>query len=55
MKTEERKDFTDINDVIDYCLCSSYLPYLSGSTFSKKYKGNRYILYDKNFMKLIYI
>lgn len=43
MKTEERKDFIDIDDVIDYCLCSSYLPYLSGSTFSKKYKGNRYI------------
>jgi hypothetical protein len=43
MKTEEKKDFTDIDDVIDYCLCSSYLPYLSGSTFSKKYKGNRYI------------
>lgn len=43
MKTEERKDFTDIDDIIDYCLCSSYLPYLSGSTFSKKYKGNRYI------------
>jgi hypothetical protein len=43
MKTEERNDFTDIDDVIDYCLCSSYLPYLSGSTFSKKYKGNRYI------------
>ena len=36
-------DFIDIDDLINYCLCSSYLPYLSGSTFSKKYKGNRYI------------
>ena len=43
MKTEEKNDFTNINDVIDFCLCSSYLPYLSGSTFSKKYKGSRYI------------
>ena len=42
MKTEERKDFTDIDDIIDYCLCSSYLPYLSGSTFSKIAR-NRYI------------
>ena len=43
MKSEEKSDFTDINDMIDFCLCSSYLPYLSGRTFSKKYKGNRYI------------
>tara|TARA_B110000483_G_scaffold117882_1_gene142539 strand:+ start:35 stop:760 length:726 start_codon:yes stop_codon:yes gene_type:complete len=43
MKSEEKNEFSDINDMIDFCLCSSYLPYLSGSTFSKKYKGNRYI------------
>jgi len=43
MKTVEKNDFIDTDDVIDFCLCSSYLPYLSGSTFSKKYKGNRYI------------
>jgi hypothetical protein len=43
MKTEEKTNFTNIDDVIDFCLCSSYLPYLSGSTFSKKYKGSRYI------------
>ena len=42
-KTEEKTNFTNIDDVIDFCLCSSYLPYLSGSTFSKKYKGSRYI------------
>jgi len=41
MKTEEKTNFTNIDDVIDFCLCSSYLPYLSGSTFSKKYKGSR--------------
>jgi len=43
MKSVEIKDFTDINDTIDFCLCSSYLPYLSGKTFSKKYKGHHYI------------
>lgn len=43
LKTEEKTNFTNIDDVIDFCLCSSYLPYLSGSTFSKKYKGSRYI------------
>lgn len=43
MKSEEKNDFTDINDMIDFCLCSSYLPYLSGRTFSKKYKGNHYV------------
>tara|TARA_B100000795_G_C22806649_1_gene445392 strand:- start:14169 stop:14891 length:723 start_codon:yes stop_codon:yes gene_type:complete len=43
LKTEEKTNFTNIDDIIDFCLCSSYLPYLSGSTFSKKYKGNKYI------------
>jgi len=43
MNTEKRDKFDDVDDLIDFCLCSSYLPYLSGSTFSKKYKGNRYI------------
>ena len=36
MKSEEKNDFTDINDMIDFCLCSSYLPYLSGRTFSNQ-------------------
>lgn len=49
MKTEEKNDFVNIDDVIDFCLCSSYLPYLSGSTFSKKYKGERYVDGDIKF------
>jgi len=29
--------------LIDYCLCSSYIPYISGNTFSRKYKDKYYI------------
>ena len=43
IKNVKKDDFTDINDLIDYCLCSSYIPYISGNTFSKKYKDNYYI------------
>jgi len=39
----KKNDFTDINDLIDYCLCSSYIPYISGNSFSKKYKDKYYI------------
>lgn len=35
--------FENTNDLIDSCLCSSYIPYLSGKSFSKKYKGNSHI------------
>ena len=40
---EKVSEFDNINDLIDFCLCSSYIPYISGSTFSKKYKGSFYI------------
>jgi hypothetical protein len=43
IKNVKKNDFTDINDLIDYCLCSSYIPYISGNTFSKKYKDKYYI------------
>ena len=43
IKNIKKNDFTDINDLIDYCLCSSYIPYISGNTFSKKYKDKYYI------------
>ena len=29
--------------MIDYCLCSSYIPYISGNSFSRKYKDKYYI------------
>ena len=43
MKNEKHSAFDNINDLIDFCLCSSYIPYISGSTFSKKYKDSYYI------------
>ena len=43
MRNDKISNFENINDLIDACLCSSYIPYLSGKSFSKKYKGNSYI------------
>ena len=43
IKNEKRSKFDDINDLIDYCLCSSYIPYISGNSFSRKYKDKYYI------------
>ena len=43
MKNEKHSAFDNINDLIDFCLCSSYIPYISGTTFSKKYKDSYYI------------
>jgi len=43
IKNEKKNNFDNINDLIDFCLCSSYIPYISGNTFSKKYKDKYYI------------
>jgi hypothetical protein len=43
IKNEKKSNFDDINDLIDYCLCSSYIPYISGNSFSRKYKDKYYI------------
>ena len=43
MKNEKISNFKNINDIIDYSLCSSYIPYISGDTLSKKYNGVDYI------------
>lgn len=43
IETEKKRNFKDINELIDYCLCSSYIPYISGNTFSRKYKDKYYI------------
>ena len=43
IKNEKRSKFEDINDLINYCLCSSYIPYISGNSFSRKYKDKYYI------------
>ena len=43
MKNEKISNFNNINDLIDYSLCSSYIPYISGDTIGKKYNGVDYM------------
>jgi len=43
MKNEKLSNFKNINDLIDYSLCSSYIPYISGDTLSKKFNGVDYM------------
>jgi len=40
---QKMTNFANMNDLIDACLCSSYIPYLSGKSFAKQYKGSSYI------------
>ena len=40
---EKINKFENFEELIDYCICSSYIPYICGKTFSKKYKNNNYI------------
>ena len=43
MKNEKISNFDNINDLIDFSLCSSYIPYVSGDTAGKIYNGVEYI------------
>ena len=43
MKNEKISNFNNINDLIDFSLCSSYIPYVSGDTAGKKYNGIEYM------------
>jgi len=43
IKNEKISKFNDLEELIDYCICSSYIPYICGKTFSKKYKGFNFI------------
>jgi len=43
MKNEKISNFSNLNEVIDFSLCSSYIPYISGDTIGKKYKGVDYM------------
>jgi len=55
-------DFETINDLVDYCMCSSYIPFISGNGLYKKYKNAKYIdgaifknrklLFDQPFLNL---
>ena len=40
---EKINKFNSLNELLDICICSSYIPYISGKTFSMKYKNNNYI------------
>jgi len=43
MKNEKISVFSDISDLIDFSLCSSYIPFVSGDTLGKNYKGTEYM------------
>ena len=43
MKNEKISNFNNLNELIDFSLCSSYIPYISGNTVGKKYKGIDYM------------
>lgn len=53
MYNEKKSEFSDIKDLIDFCLCSSYIPYLSGSLLCKEYDNKYYmdgdIMRDRKF------
>jgi hypothetical protein len=43
ISNEKISKFNNLEELIDYCICSSYIPYISGNTFSKKYNGFNFI------------
>lgn len=42
-KNVKISNFDNIEDLIEYCSCSSYIPYISGKSMCKKYKEEYYI------------
>jgi len=43
MKNEKISNFDSINDLIDFSLCSTYIPFVSGDTMGRQYKGTEYM------------
>ena len=43
MKNEKISTFNNINDLIDFSMCSTYIPYVSGDTAGRKYNGVEYM------------
>ena len=43
MKNEKISNFSNIGDLIDFSLCSTYIPFVSGDTMGKKYKDVDYM------------
>ena len=56
LQNEKISQFDNINDLIDFCLCSSYIPYISGSLMCKEYDNKYYmdgdIMRDKKFTEI---
>jgi len=43
MESIKINNFKDIDDLVNYCLCSSYIPYISGKSLYMVYNNNKYI------------
>ena len=43
MKNEKISNFDNINDLIDFSMCSTYIPFVSGDTAGRKYNGIDYM------------
>tara|TARA_B000000475_G_scaffold270919_1_gene267508 strand:- start:4353 stop:5069 length:717 start_codon:yes stop_codon:yes gene_type:complete len=43
LKNQHIYNFNDIKDLIYYCHCSSYIPFLSGYKFYYKYNNSKYV------------
>jgi hypothetical protein len=43
LSNEKKTGFKDVNDLIDFCLCSSYIPYLSGTLMCRQYDNKYYM------------
>lgn len=57
LQNEKVSGFKTINDLIDFCLCSSYIPYLSGTLGCREYDNKYYmdgdILRNKKFVDIV--
>ena len=43
IKNVKISKFDNISDLVNYCSCSSYIPYISGKTMYRKYKNKKYV------------
>jgi len=43
IKNEKIDKFANLEELLDFCSCSSYIPFICGKTFAKKYKNANYI------------
>lgn len=57
LQNQKLSDFKNIHDLIDFCLCSSYIPYLSGTLMCREYNNKYYmdgdILRNKKFVEIV--